>query len=311
MRKTVWALVLLFVAFWSLPAMAEILEPMTVPDGLPAEQSNELNGRRQVLLAQFKALSKRTEAFNEKYKDVEEGSPLYYEALKEQAALETDKASYVAAVERFDQDVDVALKAPRRPSSKPPAVPAGRTLCWEDGSAERKAWSEELRKDIADNLSALEAAKDKDDFIPDYDSLLPEQRCEAWAVLFSEIAKRESAYDIKATNLTDPGGSFGLFQIGYNAASNPKNLYGQYAKAHGYPPLAKLMDKEHEGLYNGKTNIKCAVLMFAALVEKHGRIAGGPNVEGKYVDGADAYWSTLRGKSRRDIQRAVREALAR
>ena len=152
-----------------------------------------------------------------------------------------------------------------------------------------KDWSDTLSKAILTNMYWLERAKDIKEFAPNYWKLSQRQRLEVWMTFFEVLAQHESKFDPYAKKVEKDGNlSLGLFQIGYNAAGET-TWYTKYASKHGVS-LSNLMDEEHNGLYNPKINIQCAIIMFATLTQKYGMIAGGPN----YSFGADSYWHPLR-----------------
>ncbi len=282
-----------------------------VPRYLPgyedlSQQREKLSGQRDHLNALIVEHNNKT---------VPEDTPVAERLRLEGIQLREMMIRHVAASKDFNARVMAAETDFRTNSVK------GKALAWEDKEhPERKAWSDELRWAIAKNIGTLEKAKDITDFAPNYNKSLPlSQRLDIWASLFTAIAKKESdtrdsggqLFDTNAEHReTDGQISRGLFQIGYNAAENPDNFYGRYARANG-ESLAELMDEANNGLNDPKVNIKCAVIMFATLVDRYGRIAGGPNRDGKYENGADGYWSTLQEGKKHEIQEMVKkQALA-
>jgi hypothetical protein len=142
---------------------------------------------------------------------------------------------------------------------------------------------------------------------------------EVWTALFIAIARIESdtrftkagtthqRFDPRAYRMESDGKeSLGLLQIGYNASWKKTNWYNRYASAHNLS-LAGMMHETKDGLYDPPTNLKCGVLMFAALIGRRHNIAGGRNDKGEYALGADMYWSTLRGKNLEGIKKTVRD----
>ncbi len=110
MRTTKWALPLLFICSWALPATAQVLMPADVPGLLPGAVRSQLTARHKDLLAELDVLTARTAAFNAEYANVVEGSPKVRQALKDQEDLRVLKEAYVAGVARFDTDVKAAVQ---------------------------------------------------------------------------------------------------------------------------------------------------------------------------------------------------------
>lgn len=94
---------------------------------------------------------------------------------------------------------------------------------------------------------------------------------EEWIHLFTELAGKESSYNPRRNNFTDPGGSFGLWQV------SPLDV-GRYK-------LGGLGGTRQE-LYDPDTNARVAVGVAAALIKRSGGIYAGMR----------QYWSPIRKK---------------
>ena len=104
------SLIVLTQAYGAVPS----LQP--IPAGLPKIERAAFEQRAAKLQAQLADLKERNAAFLAKYgAGVPENSPEATAAEKEQAALEKDMNAYVAAAERFNQDVQHAVIAPTAP----------------------------------------------------------------------------------------------------------------------------------------------------------------------------------------------------
>ncbi len=150
-----------------------------------------------------------------------------------------------------------------RASARPP-------LAWEDGSAERRAWSEALRATIRPRLAAFDRARDMRHVCPAYRELTEAARIDVIATLIVAVAKFESGHNPDAT-VGDPPVLQGLFQL---------NTKGFSDCANGRPLTDPLV------------NIGCAVPAMATLTSGDGRLMGGGGVPA--ATGIARWWTVLR-----------------
>ena len=288
-------MVLLFVGFGHGQEM-----PMDVPDGLPSDVASQLDAQRQELLEKLDVVKRNVAIHNAKCSSVLKDSAEDKECLKNMAAVKEQMGAYLAQVRLFNRAV---LQARGGAASN---SPRGTTpLGWEDGRPERQAWSAELREGIGNHLKQLEMAEDIAQFFPNYWGLSESQRVEAWARLFIEIARIESA-GFHPDALGDNGGSIGLFQLSYSD------------RYHYKLDLDPKEQDESRSLRNPVVNIRCAVEIFASLVEHNGHVIGYQrNKDGSWesskgtegAKGAARYWSTLQDRKDKLYLTAIRRKL--
>ena len=202
--------------------------------------------------------------------------------------------------------LEKSVRKPTLPREGGPGSSAPSALEWETGPADRRAWSDELRRVLAPNIGVLETARDISQFAPNYSSLSPSQRLDVWASLVAAIASFESQGfkpDSKflETKIKDGEGrtvpafhSVGLLQLSYKEREQ---------RAYGYEHL----DEDAKSLEDPLVNLRCGVKVLTYWVRKDGVIASG---SGEASRGGARYWSVLRegpGHHLRDIQRKVQE----
>ena len=113
-------------------------------------------------------------------------------------------------------------------------------------------------------------------FCPGYETASPAEKKAFWAGLLSGLAKYESTWNPRAAGA---GGRYrGLLQI-----------FPQTARYRGCAISAP------GDLYDGSTNLSCAVRIASAAVARDGVVAGGPGNWG----GVAADWPPLRNASKR------------
>ncbi len=262
-------------------------KPMDVPQGLPAGVGRQRDAQRQTLIEKLDVVKLNVAVHNKKCSSVLKDSAEDKECLKNMAVLKEQIGEYLAEVREFNRAV---IRARDGTASK---SPGGTTqLGWEDGRPERQAWSAELREGIGNHLKQLEMAEDVAQFFPNYWGLSETQRIEAWARLFIEIARIESI-GFRPDAIGDKGGSIGLFQLSYS---------DRYHYKLDLDPNEK---DENRSLRNPLVNIRCAVEIFASLVEHNGhaiayrRAKDGSwesSIQTKGAKGAARYWSTLQDR---------------
>lgn len=126
-----------------------------------------------------------------------------------------------------------------------------------------------LGSDGADMLALV--PDDADQFCPGYASASPQARAEVWIAIFSGLSRYESSHNPRAAGA---GGRYqGLMQIAPATARH-----------HGCDTTA--------GLYDGATNLACAVRIASAAVTRDGVIASGRG-------GMAADWPPLRDAAKR------------
>lgn len=168
--------------------------------------------------------------------------------------------------------------APPPPPPPPPPELLVQALAWEDGTPERAAWSAELRKQVANNLTSLSKASDMAGFCPAYASLSNDQKVEVLADLMVGIARYESNYDPHQIYHEPPPlgvDSVGLFQLSYED---------------GFTWC--MLDRASKSLEDPLNNIRCAVPKMARLVAKDKVLAGGSTNANAL--GLARYWSVMR-----------------
>jgi hypothetical protein len=151
-------------------------------------------------------------------------------------------------------------------------------LRWESGHPERKAWSDELRQAVDNELSTLEKARDIQSFAPNYLSLSRAQRIEVWASIFVGMARFETVPPYDPTchyREADGYDSIGLLQLSF------RNQW-----FYGCESMSSATELE-----DPLTNIRCGVRVMAFLTDRDKVIASG---SGKTSKGGASYWSTLR-----------------
>lgn len=83
---------------------------------------------------------------------------------------------------------------PRWPQELPP--PQVR-MTWEDGTSERREWTKITRNAIAQYGNHLLAgASDMENYCPNWNGLVREQRVDVWAFIISQIAYHESGFKV-------------------------------------------------------------------------------------------------------------------
>ena len=155
-----------------------------------------------------------------------------------------------------------------------PAIPVTQ---W-DHRPEAEDWSRATIAAIANGGNALVETPldDVAAFCPGYDSATESERKKFWVALFSGLAKYESTWNPRAAGA---GGRYrGLLQI-----------LPQTARWRG----CEMTDASE--LYDGATNLACAVRIASAAVERDGVVAGGPGAWG----GVAADWPPLRDAAKR------------
>lgn len=156
-----------------------------------------------------------------------------------------------------------------------PATPAPELAARWDHRPEAQQWNSAMVTALGRDGSAMIAATPTDAayFCPSYDSATAEARKAFWVMFFSGLARYESGWRPEAAGA---GGRYrGLLQI------SPAT-----ARFHG-------CDTSHPGgLYDGATNLACAVRIANAAVRRDGVIATGRG-------GMAADWPPLRDSGRR------------
>lgn len=156
----------------------------------------------------------------------------------------------------------------------PPVVPVTQ---W-DHRPEAKDWTLSTMNAIAESGRPLieTPLADIDAFCPGYRTAADRQRKAFWVGLFSGLAKYESTWNPQAAGA---GGRYrGLLQI--------------------FPQTARYRGCDINGageLYDGATNLSCAVRIAAAAVERDGVVVGGPGNWG----GVAADWPPMRDAAKR------------
>ncbi len=156
-----------------------------------------------------------------------------------------------------------------------PAIPAPELAARWDHRPEAADWNAAMVSALARDGAALITAipADADTFCPGYANASPEGRKAFWVMFFSGLARYESGWRPEAAGA---GGRYrGLLQI------SPAT-----ARFHG-------CDLSHpSGLYDGASNLACAVRIANAAVRRDGVIATGRG-------GVAADWPPLRDAGRR------------
>lgn len=151
-------------------------------------------------------------------------------------------------------------------------------LAWENGSAERKAWSTFARKELKQYLPGFSKASDRKDYCAKYDSLTDDQKNEVWLTMVVEIARYESGFKLSSSMVESNSAlSQGLYQLTYGDPYCPKNKAGGDLNAYD-------------------VNMRCAFKILNRWVSADGVIAAGGYVaSGAPPDkGAAQYWSVIR-----------------
>ena len=156
-----------------------------------------------------------------------------------------------------------------------PATPAPEIAARWDHRTEAQSWNGAMIDALGRDGSALIAAvpRDVETFCPGYAAASANERKGVWIMVFSGLARYESGWRPEAAGA---GGRYrGLLQI------SPAT-----ARFHG-------CDLSHPaGLYDGATNLACAVRIANAAVARDGVIATGRG-------GMAADWPPLRDATRR------------
>lgn len=151
-------------------------------------------------------------------------------------------------------------------------------LSWEANHPERLAWSDCARKIVAENLEALEQAKDIEKFCSSYGSMGKSKRVEFWCELIAAMAYYESSWK-PAMHFGEPPplgyDSIGLLQLSYEDR--------QYAK-YG------VLDRKKKSLEDPINNLTIGIRVLAYWVKRDACIANDSN------KGGGRYWSVLRPK---------------
>jgi len=156
-----------------------------------------------------------------------------------------------------------------------PAIPAPEIAARWDHRSEAEAWYGAMIDALGrDGTAMIDAVpRDAETFCPGYASATPAERKAVWIMVFSGLARYESNWRPEAAGA---GGRYrGLLQI------SPAT-----ARFHG-------CDLSHPGgLYDGATNLACAVRIANSAVARDGVIATGRG-------GMAADWPPLRSEARR------------
>lgn len=158
-------------------------------------------------------------------------------------------------------------------ATESPELPVTR---W-DHRPEAETWTRAALTAVETHGAALPATLPADigTFCPGYASATEEDRAAFWVGLMSAVARYESTYRPEAAGA---GGRYrGLMQISPETASN----YGCAATG--------------RGLYDGASNLSCAIRIAARQVARTGVVAGAPGRWG----GVAADWMPMRDASKR------------
>lgn len=137
-----------------------------------------------------------------------------------------------------------------------PAAAAPAPLAWEDGSAERAAWSAALREAWRPHLPAMSRARDGDAFCPAWDRLGEAERLDVLATLSVGISRYESGHNPSAiAGKRRKVQWVGLFQLATDGV------------------FARCAAREGGRLTDPLLNIRCAVPQMARLAAEEGRLA--------------------------------------
>lgn len=162
---------------------------------------------------------------------------------------------------------------PNAPSAALPSAAAPAPLGWEDGSAERRLWSETLRAALRPHLATFAKAADGAAFCPAWEGLAPEDRLEVVATLAVGVSRYESGHNPAAVAGKRRKVQWvGLFQLATDG------VFARCAAAEGGSLTDPLL------------NIRCAVPAMAELVAEDGRLAGGDAGPA----GLARWWTVLR-----------------
>lgn len=188
----------------------------------------------------------------------------------------------IVSIEGSDTSLAVArlVEAPK-PDAGDPLKPT--TLSW-DTVLQRKAWSAQLIASVTERIAQLELGN-PNAFINGYSTLSPALRIKFWAELLIAVAKFESSWNPHDVFHEPPPlgvDSIGLLQLSYQDQENYKLEPLNHAARSLDDPLV---------------NLRCAVIIFATLVERDKTVAN--SASGKFR-GAARYWSTLRAGSKLD-----------
>lgn len=174
----------------------------------------------------------------------------------------------------------LAACQPATQAEAPPEV----VTRWEH-RAEAAAWNDAAMRALQEDGAAMLALSPRDvaTFCPEYASADPEGRAAFWVALMSGLARYESGHRPEAAGA---GGRYqGLLQI------SPAT-----ARFHGCDLDAP------RGLYDGATNLACAVRIATRAVVRDGVIATGRG-------GVAADWPPMRDPAKRDEIAAFTRAL--
>jgi len=203
-------------------------------------------------------------------------------ALKDAETFTTFVTPVVADADPIDRakvrlgaKLEEVLLLRRAPAAAAPV--GGAALSWES-VASRAAWSAELQGAVTAKQEDLEKGK-PEEFVAGYGTLAAEMKVKFWAELIVAMAKYESAWK-PTTRFKEPAPlnvwSIGLLQLSYEDA--------------GHYPLEPLSPAA-KSLEDPLVNLRCAVVILARLLVRHGTVASS---NGSTHKGGAAYWSVLR-----------------
>lgn len=183
-------------------------------------------------------------------------------------------------------------------SPKPAPPQTLNALSWEDGHAERKAWTDALKEELYGNVHTLAKASDTAKFCPGFSKLAEHERIHAFAELIVAMAIYESNWKPE-TNYTECSKSSATY------GSRARYIEGKgYCMTGGHAldgglvisrgltqiSLASALSYGCKGLSVPKDlndpvkNLRCTVRILTRLVEKNGKL----------FFGSGHYWAVIK-----------------
>jgi hypothetical protein len=150
-------------------------------------------------------------------------------------------------------------------------------LSWDDNLT-RCGWSPTLIQQVTLSFDDLELGQ-PEQFLPGYNSLIPENKIRFWAELVIAIIRYESNFDPKCV-YHEPArigvDSIGLLQLSYQDQDNYE---------------MEDISENDKSLENPLVNIRCGLVILAHWLSADGTVAQGRKESSR---GAARYWSVVR-----------------
>lgn len=177
------------------------------------------------------------------------------------------------------------------PPSKPEYVPYG-SLPWEEGKADRKAWSNYLFSLIDQEAPDLiNGAQDMDLFCPKYSRLLRAEKVQFWAQLIVQLSKYESRYN-PVLRYHEKGRkdavtgrdlySEGLLQLSYQDKTMMPHCHFDWERDKNFSGT-----DSRKSIFDPFRNLRCGVLILNRQLHRFDKI----------VLNGSAYWAVIKGNS--------------